>query len=755
MIRLRLLAIAVLVVALSRSASPQDHGFVGIMAVFPSGGAVGTTVEVDLRPRRRGVVDVTVSGPGITATLLRPKEEPREYDWQPDRGYPLFQNKCNGCHALPNPVVLRYTREEWQKIVERMVKKNGAPITLGDMSEGSFIAQYLGKATQQATGLRARFVIAPEAPPGLREVRMIGKDWSSQAGVFEITTDREVLEAGTNTQFEKAQPLTVPVTVSGQLNEAREIDYYALDVRRGQRITIQCASFSGNDWHLFPRLRLLDAAGNAIDRNEGHNGFAPLLDFTPPADGRYFIAVDDLFSRGSSEMVYRLKIGERPYDAALFPAGVRRGESIRATLVGENAQCPPVMLTAAKEDQPGIRKAKTVRGELPFMIGEYPEVLRSLEGPAPRLSLPATLNGRFIRPDQRDLFLIDVTPEEVGKPFSIEVVGGRIGSPAEARIVLVEGDRIRNDKTPLLHSEQKPIPYSGKLDTNWPAFKLGAQLYGRDERFDVEFPRPGTYALEVSDVNGRSGSGYVYRIQIGPAEPDFSVAITPDNAIVRPGSSIYLELHPLRRHLVNEPIEVTFPELPAGITASPGMIRPGHGRSFLVLSAAPDAKPGMALRTRPVAVTSVAGKKMTRPVIPYEFRDHCRPTLLRDELLITVGPAPSWTVQLEAASPAIRPGQSVEIKVKLDRREAKEGDVPFFIFADHKDVRFSGLPTIPAGANESVIKASLSSKAVVDGPVQIVVVNGLNEWIGVTSGAINRSSAPLLLATETQRSTQR
>jgi len=152
--RMRRLGIAVVLVALCRSAASQDHGFRGLMAVYPPGGAAGTTVDVDLRPRHRGVVDVIVSGKGIQASLLQPKEEPREYDWQPDRGYPLFQNKCNGCHALPNPVVLRHTREEWQQIVERMVKKNGAPISLGDMSEGHFIAQYLGKATQQATGLR-------------------------------------------------------------------------------------------------------------------------------------------------------------------------------------------------------------------------------------------------------------------------------------------------------------------------------------------------------------------------------------------------------------------------------------------------------------------------------------------------------------------------------------------------------------------------------------------------------------------------
>lgn len=738
---LRFIGLAAGMAALSRSAVSQDHGFVGVMAVYPSGGAAGTTVDVDIRPWRKGVIDVTVSGKGITASLLRPKEAPREYDWQPDRGYPLFQNKCNGCHALPNPVVLRYTREEWTKIVETMVKKHGAPISLGDMSEGSFIAQYLGAATQSASGLRARLVIAPDAPLGLREIRMVGKDWTSQVGFFEVTHDREVLEVGTNTKPDAAQPVSVPATISGQLNEAREIDYYALDLKRAQRLTIRCASFTVNDRFLFPRLRILDVAGRTLARNEGHDGFPALVDFTAPTDGRFTVAVDDLFSRGSSVLVYRLRITESPYDAALFPAGVQRGTTTSARLVGEHAEASPVRLSAAQEETSGLRLATTDRGAFPYVVGEHPEFVH----PVPAVKLPAALNGRFTEAGQRDLWQIVVGPEDLKKPWSFEVFGGRIGSPAEVSLALVEGKDFTK-KTPLLHSELKPVAYSGKFDTNWPAYKLGAQLYGHDERFDIEFPVAGIYSLEVKEATGRSGPGYVYRIQAGPAEPDFAVAITPDNPRLSPGSSIYLEIHPLRRHGIEGRIEVTFPELPPGITASRGIIRPGQGRSFLVLTASPDVKPGLALRTRPIATADVSGKKLIRPVLPYEMRDHCRTSIPCEELVITVDSRPSWTVALEASSAILLPGQHTSIKVKLDRRDAKDGDVPFFIFADHKDVRFSGLPTIPAGAHESIITATLTKNAKGSDPIQIVVVNGLNEWIGVTSGAMNRSSAALQLS---------
>ena len=134
-----------------------------------------------------------------------------------------------------------------------------------------------------------------------------------------------------------------------------------------------------------------------------------------------------------------------------------------------------------------------------------------------------------------------------------------------------------------------------------------------------------------------------------------------------------------------------------------------------------------------------------RQVVPYEFRDHCRPTLRRDDLVITVDSRPSWKVRLEADSPSLRPGQSMQVKLKLDRGPSKDGDIPFFIFADHKDVRFSGLPTVASGTDESTVTVSLAKHAAALDSVLIVVVNGLNEWIGVTSGAKNRSIAALRL----------
>jgi hypothetical protein len=184
------------------------------------------------------------------------------------------------------------------------------------------------------------------------------------------------------------------------------------------------------------------------------------------------------------------------------------------------------------------------------------------------------------------------------------------------------------------------------------------------------------------------------------------------------------------------------------VTASRGVIRPGEGRSFMVLTASPDAKPGLRLRTRPVARAKGGGRLLERAVRPYEFRDHCRTPIASDEVMITVGRPARWTVSIESAGAALVPGRELTLHVKARREQGQDGDLPLFIMADHAGVRFKGLATVPAGANESSVVATLKPGSTVQGPIRVVVVSGLNEWIGVTSGAMNRSSAALELRAE-------
>lgn len=54
----------------------------------------------------------------------------------------LFTDKCSACHDLPNPTDLSYTRDEWQKVVDKMLTKYGASDEISP-TEASVIVDYL------------------------------------------------------------------------------------------------------------------------------------------------------------------------------------------------------------------------------------------------------------------------------------------------------------------------------------------------------------------------------------------------------------------------------------------------------------------------------------------------------------------------------------------------------------------------------------------------------------------------------------
>ncbi len=734
---------ALLAVATVPPAAPAQDFMPTLLAVYPPGGKAGSTIEVDLRlsSPTDEVREVIVTGAGVTATLIPTKKLFRPDGSHVDRGYKLFANRCGTCHDLPNPVVTRKSWDEWDKTIVRMAKEKGAPVEIVPPkgrfeAEAHFIKSYLVDATERSSGVRAKLTIAADAPPGRREVRVVGKSWSSLVGVFEITRDREVLDVADNHTPSAAQPLTLPVTVSGQLTGLREVDYFAVTARKGERFVARIAAHRlnpDNERQFWPVLAVHDESGKQLAKNTGRDGFDPLIDFTAPADGTYLLSVRDLFARGSPFMVYRLSVADRPYEAALFPAGGRRGSAVAPSLVGENVRGEPLKLTLAGTDPFGVRAADTPHGSYPFVVSDLPEVLKKPGAEVERVTLPAALNGRITDPGQTDRFRFRLTEKEVPAEWSFEVFGGRIGSPLAPEVVLR-----RADGHPLF-SAPGDIRYPGHHLLE--AFADGQ--FGRDHRFTYTFAHAGEYEIAVGDSRGRSGPGFVYRVHASKPEPDFTVAVSPDNPIVRPGGSVYLELHAVRHQGVTGPIEVEFPNLPPGVTASRGVLHPGQAKSFVVLTAAADAKPGTFVRTVPVAKTTVGGKVLTRPTVPYEVRSHCRAVPARDELVVTVGEPADWTATAEVLGGPLVPGGSVEVRVRVDRKGGADRDVPFFAYVDVPGVQIVGLPTVPKGSRETTVKLKLPRSArPPEGDVQFVLVSGLNEFVGVYSNTMNRASAP-------------
>ena len=121
---------------------------------------------------------------------------------------------------------------------------------------------------------------------------------------------KEWVEIEPNDLAATAQALGIPSAVSGDLDRPGDEDRYRLSCQKGEllRLEVQAASlgFPLDAW-----LRIEDASGKELVRNDDAGGADPVLDWTSPETAEYRVVVGNLLQRGGQDQRYRLSL-QRP-----------------------------------------------------------------------------------------------------------------------------------------------------------------------------------------------------------------------------------------------------------------------------------------------------------------------------------------------------------------------------------------------------------------------------------------------------------
>ncbi len=366
-------------------------------SLFPAGGQPGMTVEVAIQGSDlEDAHEVIVEGePGITAKL---HPAGGEID---DTHKPVFEANCGQCHELRSPSNRSMTPAQWKATVQRMITEKGAEI---DAEAQTQIVAYLTSAARASAGLTAELSIAPDAPIGPREIRIVGKHGTSTAWPFEVSQTPDIIETESNNDPESATTIELPSLVNGVINPGGDEDYYVFEGIKGQRYVFSVKAYRLNNisqQFFNPTISIFDAKGVELARSNGFYSLDPLIDMTLPEDGPYLLRIRDLLHRGNPDSVYRLTGGVLPYNTYLFPAGgtLPDGDtgqthsptetnqllygppsSLKANIVqcvigGENLPETEWQIKLTAEDQPGLKQIRTPYGIFPFVINAHPEVV--------------------------------------------------------------------------------------------------------------------------------------------------------------------------------------------------------------------------------------------------------------------------------------------------------------------------------------------------------------------------------------------
>lgn len=120
----------------------------------------------------------------------------------------------------------------------------------------------------------------------------------------------------------KPQALTLPVSVTGQIAQSRDVDTYQFTATKGQQLQFEVlARDLGSP--LDPLLRLYDSTGKVLKEADdgGKQSADPDFEFTIPADGVYRVAVTDRFLHHGDRFFYLLSITQPQPDFTLSLAG--------------------------------------------------------------------------------------------------------------------------------------------------------------------------------------------------------------------------------------------------------------------------------------------------------------------------------------------------------------------------------------------------------------------------------------------------
>src|SRR5262249_48614222 len=297
----------------------------------------------------------------------------------------------------------------------------------------------------QVRSVKLKVTVAPNAALGVREFRLASSLGLSSVGQLLVVEDPVVLENGDNNTPAKANPVTLPCVVGGRIEAAEDVDYFKFHADAGQALTFEvyCARLEDKihdlQKHADPMLTLYDADGRELAANDDFSFADPLLSFTVPKAGDYFLQVRDSKYDGDPRWAYAVVATTRPYATHAFPMAGNPGQVLEVEPVG-SAKAIRSRVPVTLPSEPGVHEIPLDLGTgttnpVAFVVSPLPQVVEQepndTPAQAPRITGPCGVNGRIGAKRDLDHFVFAATK---GKAVRFEIKARRFGTPLRSRL---------------------------------------------------------------------------------------------------------------------------------------------------------------------------------------------------------------------------------------------------------------------------------------------------------------------------------
>ncbi len=565
---------------------------------------------------------------------------------------------------------------------------------------------------QEGKPLRFKVNVGAEVPLGYYDVRLVSRLGVTNPRTFAVGELPEVTEQEPNNEPAHAMRVELGTVINGRSLPSEDVDLFVFSAKAGQRVLIECRG-KRIDSSLDGFLWLYDSAGRQLASNQDDPSRSektdPLIDFTVPADGDYFVKIADFVYNGSNACFYRLSVSTLPLIDFILPTGGKPGETRELTIFGRNLPggestdlqiggrplekitqpfafpseaAATLPLTQIEAIRPytswlngtavGIANTSGRSNSKLLLASNLPEVLEQEPNGSPaeaqRLTAPVAVSGQFSPAKDADYFTFSAKKGEI---YSIEVFAQRIGSPADPDM------EVFNVKGAVMANPQDIGDNIGQL-----RFSTRTQ----DLRYDLTVPEDGDYSFRLEHLYGQvqGGPQFVYRVELTQRVEDFQIICQPisenrrDNDVVRQGGRERLDILVWRLGGHDAPITVTADHLPPGVTCEPLVIAPAMKSGTLILTAAADAPIGEA-EINVVSKSKIAGAEVDHVarggvVVADATNTPCVSRMTRSIVLAVRENSPfRMTATVENAT--LKQGEPLVLACHVDRRPEVAVDI--------------------------------------------------------------------------------
>jgi hypothetical protein len=426
-----------------------------------------------------------------------------------------------------------------------------------------------------------------------------------------VSDHDEAVEQEPNDEPAKANRIPVPGGITGRFEQKADRDHYVFPAKKGQRLVIEAHTlelYSPTEVY----LALKDASGKELAKS--NPAAAARLDFTPPADGDYTLAVEHLHQWGGPTEVYRITVTPTepgfdltlPIDRYDVPQGGATAISVQAVRRDYTGPIELSLIGAPEVTGQATIPAGQTTGQL--ILTTSPD-----SPPKPysvRVQGKAMINGKAVIADasvrpvlSQNLGGLPYPPRDLYRQVGLAITEK---PPFMLTVKAEHGEFVPGLPSALTVSAERKEGFAEDiavqpivgLPPTIPPPALKSIPKGKGEvkvPFTVPAKAPlGKYSFLLSGKAKYQGKDYLVSalpVSLVVASP-FDLQVEGAPVKLTPGDKAKLKVTAVRRGGYQGPINVQVQKLPAGVTAAPATIAEGKDAVEVELTAAPTAAAG-------------------------------------------------------------------------------------------------------------------------------------------------------------------